>query len=285
MKRLIWRLIGSLIASLWVALSATTAHAAPPQAGMEASVRVLRDALERVAAQRGQDRAAVLARIDRLLDEASKNPEAAQSSLSEAYALVRSEIRLLAQEQNAPRTDVPRSASPPPTQRSYERVRDSATALRDALQRLSQEDGRQGAAAQVADLDRMLADAAGEAQSMRWPEAQRKATQAMDFARAAIRQIREGTTQVRSLVFATPADEYRYELDRYASYRTLFEAMVSPEAVTPFVDSKRQEAESRFASAEAEAKQGNYAKAVTLLEEAAQRWISAMRAAGVNLPG
>jgi hypothetical protein len=262
------------------------AHAAPPEGtGLEASVRVLRDALERVAAQRGQDRREVLARIDGLLDEASKNPESASARLSAAYALVRSEIRLLAQEQNAPRADEPRAGSPAATQRSYERVRDSAGALRDALQRLSQEAGRQAAAEQVATVDRLLAEAASEAGAAQWSAAQHTATQAMDFARAAIRQIREGTTQVRSLVFATPADEYRYELERYASYRLLFDATVAREAVTDAVASRRQEAETRLALADAEAKQGNYTKAVTLLEEAAQRWIAAMRAAGVYLPG
>lgn len=254
-------------------------------AGLQASVVVLRDALERVAAQRGQDRRAVLAEVDRLIAEANKRPDEAPALLGQAYALVRAEIRLLAQEQNAPRSETLSTGLRAPTRQSYERVRDSAGALRDALLRLSQEAGREGATAQVATVDRLLADAAAAAVGEHWEVAQGMATQAMDAARAGVRQIREGTTQVRALVFATPADEYRYELDRYASYRMLFETTVAPETLNEAIAARRREAESRFAAAEAEAAAGNYAKAITLLEEASQRWIAAMRAAGIYLPG
>ena len=274
-----------MAAAFALASTAPAAADSPPAAGLEASVAVLRDALERVAVQRGQDRRAVLAEVDRLRDAAKRSPEQAPALLGQAYALVRAEIRLLAQEQNVPRSETPSATQRAPTKQSYERVRDSAGALRDALLRLSQEAGREGATAQVATVDRLLVDAATAADGERWEAAQGLATQAMDAARAAVRQIREGTTQVRALVFATPADEYRYELDRYASYRMLFESTVAAETINETIAARRQEAESRFAAAEAEAAAGNYAKAITLLEEASQRWIAAMRAAGIYLPG
>ncbi|HEY5762835.1 MAG TPA: hypothetical protein VIS73_06480, partial [Rhodocyclaceae bacterium] len=191
---------GACLVSAAIVLSGSSAALAEstPGAGLEASVMVLRDALERVAAQRGQDRRTVLAEVDRLIGEAKGSRDQAPALLGQAYALVRAEIRLLAQEQNAPRNEAPAASVRAPTRQSYERVRDSAGALRDALLRLSQEAGREGAATQVAAVDRLLVDAATAADGERWETAQGLATQAMDAARAGVRQIREGTTQVRA---------------------------------------------------------------------------------------
>ena len=123
-----------MAAAFALASTAPAAADSPPAAGLEASVAVLRDALERVAVQRGQDRRAVLAEVDRLRDAAKRSPEQAPALLGQAYALVRAEIRLLAQEQNVPRSETPSATQRAPTKQSYERVRDSAGALRDAGQ-------------------------------------------------------------------------------------------------------------------------------------------------------
>jgi hypothetical protein len=272
----------------WAPGVQATEEAGTRDVDKRATVVALREALQRVAAAHGLDRRAALAEIDRLLAQAERDPASAGLRLGEAYALVRGEIRGLSAVDG--RSNAGESVRVPPvfgaaTEQSFRRQRESAGALRDALARIAEEPANQAAKPKVETVDALLAAADRAAAAGDLDEAKARATEALDFARAAIRVVREGTTQVRALVFASAAEEYRYEIDRHDSYRMLFRMSVPPEAQAGRVAELIAESDAARRDAEAMAAAGDHAGAIIRLEAATRACIAAMRSGGVFLPG
>jgi hypothetical protein len=108
--------------------------------------------------------------------------------------------------------------------------------------------------------------------------------QAYLVAKAAIGSMRDGDTLVRSLSFATPEDEYRYEVDRNDTHRMLLDVLLDP-ARAPQASAAAQKSAALRAQADGVAKSGDFAGAVRLLEDSTRELVRAIRAAGVYIPG
>lgn len=254
-----------------------------PEAGLEKTVVALRDALQRGAAERGVDRAASLARIDELLAAGRRDPAQAAAHLNEAYALVRSEIRLLGNTAGGANGEIAPGdpASAASSRRAFERQRASAVALGEAFTRIAAEGKDAAAQQQAAEVTRRIAGADQRAAAGDWDEARRTVEQALELAKQGIRGLREGTTQVRALAFASAEDEYRYEVDRHDSYRMLLKMLAGDVSS----GDRLRRADELLRAAQERAGSGDFAQAVKLMEQASEELQRVIRAAGLYLPG
>ncbi|MCP5150173.1 MAG: hypothetical protein H6983_10545 [Ectothiorhodospiraceae bacterium] len=167
---------------------------------------------------------------------------------------------------------------------------ESVGVLTKALERIGKEKG-QGARAQAAvkRAEALIAEAesmrrAGDAQGAR-----KRADEAYDVAKREIEDLRGGDTLVRSLTFATPEEEYRYEVDRNETHRMLVTVLLEEKRaskgvdrmVQGFLDRARQLRE----EAEGLAGRGDFRGAIGTLERSTKELVRAIRGAGVYIPG
>jgi hypothetical protein len=236
--------------------------------------------------------------------EASGKPEAlelrrkARAAFEQSQAALRGGDLAAAQQllNAASRTlfEGARLAAPPEDkakrqQAEYQARLNDARAMLDAQRRVVMEKGGEAeAVALVTRVEQLLVDA--EAQAPRAPgQALALADQAYHLSRAALGSLRGGETLVRSLNFASKAEEYRYELDRNDSHRMLVNLLLKEKRDVPGIDrmvqgfidksaALREEAASKAASQDFET-------AVKLLEDATRELVRAIRSAGVFIPG
>jgi hypothetical protein len=106
------------------------------------------------------------------------------------------------------------------------------------------------------------------------------------MAKASIGAMRGGDTLVRSLSFASKEEEYHYELDRNDTHQMLLRILVQKQAGD--VAAGREFIEKAAAlrrDAEGAGRDGNFAEAVRLMEDATRELVRAIRGAGVFIPG
>ena len=109
------------------------------------------------------------------------------------------------------------------------------------------------------------------------------------LAKAAVSSMRSGDTLVRSLNFATPQEEYRYELDRNDTHLMLIKALAADKSkmtngsgiFAGFID---KAAELRR-QAEQASSGGDHAAAIQRLEASTRELVRAIRSLGVFIPG
>ena len=170
----------------------------------------------------------------------------------------------------------------------YQARVDSTRALLDAQKRISAEKNLPRAGETTRQVEGMIADADRHAQAGRMPEAKRTIDQAYLTVKAAIGSMRGGETVVRSLNFATPADEYAYEIDRNDTHRMLVDMLLKEKrggGTDAMVDQAVASAGQLRTRAEAEAGRKDHANAIRTLEESTRELVKAIRAAGVYIPG
>jgi DNA-directed RNA polymerase subunit L len=100
--------------------------------------------------------------------------------------------------------------------------------------------------------------------------------------------LRGGDTIVRTLNFASKAEEYLYEIDRNDAHRMLVQMLLKDKrggATDTMVDHAVAEAARLRAQAEDEAGRRNHEAAVRTLEESTRELVKAIRGAGVYIPG
>lgn len=123
----------------------------------------------------------------------------------------------------------------------------------------------------------------------RFDEARREANAGYELASSLVVGVRQGDTLVKTLAFESPAEEYRYELDRHASYKMLLRLAMAEEGAPRGAQmvAERAEIESALLSemAETEAQKGRWAEGVKLLEKASATLMQAIRASGKFIPG
>jgi hypothetical protein len=147
---------------------------------------------------------------------------------------------------------------------------DSARALLAAQQRITQEKGAGLAAQDRYDVARPLLD------------------RAYLTARVSIESMRRGDTLVRSLHFASPREEYEYEIDRNDTHGMLIKVLLADrrEAALPApMQGPVDQAAKLRGEAEAQAKRGDHAGAIRLLEDSTRELVRAIRAGGLYIPG
>ncbi|MDP4299107.1 coiled-coil domain-containing protein [Leptothrix discophora] len=185
--------------------------------------------------------------------------------------------------------------------RDFEARLDSTRALLAAQQRITDEKAASAPSASsrpvtreardaTREIERRLAEAQALARQGRIDEARPLLDRAYLTARVSIESLRRGDTLVRSLNFATPREEYDYEIDRNDTHRMLITVLLAdrkdaqgamPAGMQPFVD----RAAALRTEAEAQARAGDHLAAIRTLENATRELVRAIRAGGVYIPG
>lgn len=111
--------------------------------------------------------------------------------------------------------------------------------------------------------------------------------QAYQLIVAQITRLRDNETAIVSLNFATPEDEYRYDLRRVKSFKLLLEMQLNkktPDAATLKLISSHQNTAKEFESqARLLATQGKYKQALTKIAKTIKSQQRALRTAGLNI--
>lgn len=210
-------------------------------------------------------RANDLAEASRLLDEASKA----------MFAGVRSAA--------------PEQVTASKERRDYDARLASTRALLDAQKRIAIEKGL-GAREQelVSTIDGLLAQSQGRLAAGDVASARQQLDQAYLLAKASVGGMRSGDTLVRSLNFASKAEEYRYELDRNDTHRMLLDTLVRdkrPTTADGRLDASLAEAARLRKAAEDVSARGDYEEGIKSLELSTRELVKAIRNAGLYIPG
>ena len=172
-------------------------------------------------------------------------------------------------------------------QADYQARLDSTRALLDAQKRIAAEKGgRTGES--VKQVEALIAEAERHAAGGRLPDAKRTVDQAYLMVKASIATLRNGDTVVRSLNFASPAEEYHYEVDRNDTHRMLVDMLLKDRrggSIDAMVNQAVEAAAKLRQQAEAEAARRDHKAAIKTLEDSTRELVKAIRAAGVYIPG
>jgi len=168
--------------------------------------------------------------------------------------------------------------------------RESVKSLLDAQRRISAEKaGIANAAETSRAIEELLGQADHLADAKQWPQAQAALNKAYLVAKAAVSSMRAGSTLVHSLNFATPEEEYRYELDRNDTHLMLVKVLAGEKAKLQQGSAMREEFARKAAELRGEAEKasaaGDYAGAIRLLEDSTRQLVREIRSLGVFIPG
>jgi len=173
---------------------------------------------------------------------------------------------------------------------NYIRRRESVLALRDAFNRISDENNEMEDKRKVNhQLDQLTSKADDLLQEGQGAEARIEIDKAYHLLKVTIDSIRSGQTLVRSLQFDSKKDEYLYEIDRNDTYGMLINLLIDKKKETDTMQRKIADfiAEANRYRQQAEAYAGDEAfeQAIQLLELSTSRLVRAMRVAGIFIPG
>jgi hypothetical protein len=165
---------------------------------------------------------------------------------------------------------------------------ESTRALLDALKRVAAE--KNAARSEVPQrVEALMTEASTQANAGKLVDARRTADQAYLAVRGAISLLRDGDTVVRSLNFATKADEYEYEIDRNNTHKMLVQVLLKEKrgmaSVNAMVEQALGSAAQLRTQAEQEAGRRDHESAIRTLEQSTRELVRAIRAAGVYIPG
>jgi hypothetical protein len=166
----------------------------------------------------------------------------------------------------------------------------SVKALLGAYQRVAAEKGVGSRADEVVQaVQKLTQDAARHAAAADYEEANTTIQRAYLTAKAAVGNLRQGDTLVRSLEFASKEEEYRYELDRNDTHQMLVKVLLEErrgaKVIDPRVRGFLENGGQKRGLAEAKAARGEFEAAVKQMEEATAELVRAIRAAGIFIPG
>jgi hypothetical protein len=284
-------------------LASAAAVAAPPPGAVEDladSVQALVDAADRITAEDGEAEAdqmilgrkaaELLARGRRQLAEGDR--AGAQATLKTAYDAATQVIVGL----RSGKTQVNRrkdqytvgaNAKTDQQVALLDARIQTVKALAEAYRRVIEEKGG-GDRARLADALRRVEAAQGMVLLGRLPEAQREVAGAYEQVSDLVVGVRQGDKLVKTLVFDSPADEYRYELDRLTSYRMLVRLTAAEDgnAATMAATIERAEAQAVLLGERAadEAKENRWPEAVRTLESATTLLADVLRLSGKWIP-
>lgn len=284
-----------------LSLSALTSQAAFAQADVfetrARTVEVLLEANKRLAEESGGEQRGLMRQVQDQLDAAKSARDkgnekkaavlldAAYTDLKRAIAVMASRREPLAEQLGGEDPqDVQRMAK---AAREYQNLSNSVAALGDAYVRIREEER-----SEKADLSPAIIAISNEAEKLRQTgdllRGHARLHHAYTLLQGAIGDLRGGDTLVRSLNFATPEDEYRYEEERYENLRLvtrlLTERKRSDARVEKMIALADEQAAFERENARAAAEQGEFATAVQHMEAAAAALIKGVRSAGIYLP-
>jgi len=167
---------------------------------------------------------------------------------------------------------------------------ESVKALLAAQKRISiEKPNTKGIQDSTRQIEALLAEAQQQAAANHIEQARATLERAYLMAKAGVSSMRMGDTLVRSLNFATKAEEYHYEVDRNDTHQMLVKVLLEDKQGRPEVDGMVRQFLERAGTlrgqAEAAAARGDHEAAVKLLENSTAELVKAIRNAGVYIPG
>ena len=174
--------------------------------------------------------------------------------------------------------------------RDFDNKAASVDVLLNAIERVAKEKGGKQA---VLDRAQAIRQQAASAQKMAAggdiQSARKQLDTTYEQAKLELEKLREGETLVRTLDFASPEEEYRYELDRNDTHKMLLTVLLSDKDKSPgmqkLIDGYVEKSGDLRQQAEQAAARGAFKKGVQDLEEATRYLQRAIRSAGVYIPG
>lgn len=166
----------------------------------------------------------------------------------------------------------------------------STRALLEAQRRVAAEKNSGQSARDVSNrVEKLLAEASEQARGGMMGAARRSLDQAYMAVKVSAIGLRDGDTVVRSLNFASKAEEYEYEVDRNETHRMLVDMLLKEKrgmaSVGAMVDQALSAAAALRSQAEGEAARRDHEAAVKTLEQSTRELVKAIRGAGVYIPG
>ena len=206
--------------------------------------------------------------------------EATAKLLDEASRAMFDGVRLAAPEQLVARQQ----------RADFDARMESTRALLDAQKRIAAEKSTGPRAGELSQrIEALMAEASELARGGRLVDARRTLDQAYLAVKAAIGTLREGETVVRSLNFASKAEEYVYEVDRNDTHQMLVRMLLNDKrggaGVDTMVEQSVAAAAKLRAQAEEQAARRDHEAAVLTLEQSTRELVKAIRGAGVYIPG
>lgn len=167
---------------------------------------------------------------------------------------------------------------------------ESVQSLLAAQQRISAEKpGTPDAAETARSIEKLIGEASQLAAANDLQKAETVLDQAYLLAKAAVSSMRAGDTLVRSLNFATPEEEYRYELDRNDTHMMLVKLLTADKPRMAGMDGMLNgfvaKAGDLRGQAEHAAASGDHAAAIERLEGSTRELVRAIRSLGIFIPG
>lgn len=166
---------------------------------------------------------------------------------------------------------------------------ESTRAMLEAQKRIAAEKNAPRAGELAQRVEPLLAEANELVRAGRLVDARRTLDQAYVAVKVAAIGLRDGDTLVRSLHFASKAEEYAYELDRNDTHRMLVQMLLKEKQGNAAIDALVQQSVAASATlrtqAEEEAARRDHAAAVNTLEQSTRELVKAIRGAGVYIPG
>lgn len=218
---------------------------------------------------------AMLAQAEKLL---------AKGDLAEANRLLAEAPKILF---GAARLAAPEQIVGDKQKRDYENRLASVRELLGAQKRIGEEKQAADIKQTTESVEVLIMRAEEVAKGGDFVEAKQVLDQAYLYAKTAVTSMRAGDTLVRSLTFASKAEEYHYELDRNDTHQLLLKVLIEQQGKTlpQFAEKFIATAGDLRQSAEAAAAKGDHAEGVRLLEESTNNLAKAIRSAGVFIPG
>ncbi|MBW2422211.1 MAG: hypothetical protein JRH19_27010 [Deltaproteobacteria bacterium] len=173
----------------------------------------------------------------------------------------------------------------------FEARASSVEVLLEALRRISAEKHQEKRnASTIAKVETQYAQAQKLAAAGEMDEARAVIDDAYAIAKSVLVGLRDGDTVVRTLSFESPAEEYRYEIDRNDTHIMLITVLLgekrqSNKGVDTMVTKFMERADVLRKEAEGQAGEGNYEAAVETLDRSTKELVRAIRSAGVYIPG
>jgi len=163
---------------------------------------------------------------------------------------------------------------------------ESTRALLEAQRRVAAEKNAGASARQVSQrVEALMAEASELARAGRVADGRRTLDQAYLTVKAAAIGLRDGDTVVRSLNFASKAEEYLYEVDRNDTHLMLVQVLLKDKRSDPRVDQAMAAAAKLRTQAGEQAGRREHDEAVKTLEQSTRELVKAIRGAGVYIPG
>ena len=172
----------------------------------------------------------------------------------------------------------------------YRQRKESVVALRDAFNRISEENNEVKTRQKVNNqLQQLIVRADALLDKGENAKARIEIDKAYHLLKVTIESIRSGQTLVRSLQFKSKEEEYHYEVDRNDTHSMLISLLVeekkksdvTKKAIIKFV----AEAKVLRQQADAYAEGNAYDIAIDLLEQSTKQLVRAIRRAGIYIPG